>query len=159
MISHSRSWSVIPAIIFLSLVLCACATSKVTVAPDKTVLSPALIKNPIIFNGSGYQPNEMIVVELILPEGVKMKGLAPDERRVGIASTSADEKGNFTAKVGAMAVLQSFFQVGWDTKNMKPDFKQATPLRPGKYQIEAVGIESEKTSSTILELLAPPKKK
>ena len=154
-----KVFMVICAVFIMTSFLSACATSKVSVAPEKTVLSPALIKKPIMFNGSGYKPNEMIVVELLLPEGVKVKGLTPEEKRVGIATGKADEKGNFTAKVGAMAVLQTFFQVGWNTKTMKPDFKQASPLPPGKYVIEASGVESEKVSTAVLELLPPPKKK
>ncbi|MEE4351985.1 MAG: hypothetical protein V2J25_03870 [Desulfatiglans sp.] len=153
-----RVLMVVLSLFIMTSFLSACATSKVSVAPDKTVLSPALIKKPIIFNGSGYKPNEMVVIELLLPEGVKVKGLTPEEKKVGIATGKADEKGHFTAKVGAMAVLQTFFQVGWNTKTMKPDFKQARPLPPGKYVIEASGVESEKVSRTLLELLPPPKK-
>lgn len=48
---------------------------KLNVIPEKTVLSPALLKNPVTFTGSGYQPKETVVVDLIVPKGVTMKGL------------------------------------------------------------------------------------
>lgn len=140
---------------------CATMTSateaKLQVIPDKTVLSPALIKKAVQFKGLGFAPNEMVVVDLAPGPGVTIKGAAEGEN-VGLAFATADEKGNFTAKMSPISTLNWFFQVDW-TSNMKPDFKKATPLKPGKYEIIASGMDSGTVCKATLELLAPPKKK
>lgn len=45
-------------------------TPGLVITPDKTVLSPALIKKPIMITGSGWMANEMVVINLLLPKGV-----------------------------------------------------------------------------------------
>lgn len=132
--------------------------AKLEVIPDKTVLSPALLKKPIQFKGAGFAPKEMVVVDLMIPKGVKIKTVREDENSVGLAFGTADAKGNFAAKMGATATLNWLFQVGW-TPNMKPVFKEATPLPPGTYEIRASGAESEALGVATLTLIAPPKKK
>ncbi len=87
-------------------------------------------KKPVTFKGSGYAPNELVIVDLMIPKGVKIKTVSEDEEAVGLAFANADENGNVQAKMGATATLNWFFQVGW-TPNMKPIFKEATPLPPG----------------------------
>jgi hypothetical protein len=156
-------WFLLAGVV-LVLAFSACATlkgifapPKVVVTPDQTVLSPALIKKPIVFSGSGWKANEMVVIDLVLPAGVKVKGVKPGED-VGLAFANADANGNFTAKMGAMATLNWFFQVGW-TPLLKPDFKQARPLRPGAYTIKASGMDSDRVAEATLTLLPPPKKK
>jgi len=131
------------------------ATLQIT--PDKTFLSPALFKKPIQFTGSGFGAKEMVVVEMVLPAGVTVKTV-PKGENVGLAFGTADDKGNFTAKMSPVSTLNWFFQVGW-TPNMKPDFKKAKPLRPGKYEIVASGMDSGAMGKAILELVPPPKKK
>lgn len=156
------------AVLLLSVVLAitfsSCVTltniffpPKLVVTPEKTVLSPALIKKPIAFSGSGWKPNEMVVVDLVLPQGVKVKGIKEGED-VGIAFATADANGNFKAKMAPTATLNWFFQVGW-TPLLKPDFKQARPLQPGVYTIKASGMDSELKAKTTLTILPPPKKK
>lgn len=151
--------------LLLAVTFSACATlgksgssAKIVVTPDKTVLSPALIKKPIVITGSGWKAGEMVVVNLIAPKDVKIKGAAPGEP-VGIANGTADDKGNFKAKVGALAILMTFFQVGWDDNKMKPIFSEATPLPPRTYNLEAIGMDSEMKARATLTLLPPPKKK
>ena len=131
--------------------------AKLQVIPDKTFLSPALFKKPIQFKGSGFDSKEMVVVEMVLPPGVKVKAV-PEGENVGLAYATADDKGNIAAKMAPTATLNWFFQVGW-TPNMKPDFKQAKPLRPGKYEIIATGMDSGAVGKAVLELVPPPKKK
>lgn len=134
------------------------AGPTLTVAPEKTVLSPALFKEPIQITGSGWKPNEPVVVNLKLPQGVTVKGAAPGED-VGIAGGNADDKGEFKGKVDAMTILMTFFQVGWDNIKMKPDFSKATPLPPGTYTVEAIGFDSDAKATATLTLLPPPPKK
>ncbi len=132
-------------------------TAQLEIIPSETVLSPALLKKPIVFKGSGYAPNEMVIVDLMIPKGVKIKSVGEDEESIGLAFANADENGNFQAKMGAMATLNWFFQVGW-TPNIKPVFKEATPLPPGEYEIRSTGAESDKFGMATLTLLPPPKK-
>lgn len=131
--------------------------AELQVIPDKIVLSPALIKEPVQFKGSRFAPKEMVVVEMVLPPGVKVKGIKEGED-VGLAYGTADDKGNFQSAMAPTATLNWFFQVGW-TPLLKPDFKQARPLPPGKYEIRATGVDSEAVGKATLEILPPPKKK
>lgn len=133
-------------------------TPSLVIIPDKTVLSPALIKKPIMITGSGWMANEMVVINLLLPKGVTVKGVQPGED-VGIATGTADAKGVLNTKIGTMTILMTFIQVGWDSGKMKPVFSEAKPLPPGVYNIEAVGLESDKKVKATLTLLPPPKKK
>jgi len=128
------------------------------VTPDKTVLSPALFEKPIQITGSGWKPNEPVVVNIKVPQGVTVKGAALGED-VGIAGGTADDKGMLNAKVDAMTVLMTFFQVDWDNTKNKVDFSKAKPLPPGVYTLEALGFESETRATATLTLLPPPKKK
>lgn len=133
--------------------------TTLNVVPEKTALSPALLKNPITFTGSGYQNNEVVIVELILPQGMKMKGLSEDENRVTLAVSKAEANGDFKAPMSALSTLNWLFQVEWTPGLMTPDFKQAKPLIPGKYEIEAIGIDSGKVAKSSLEIFAPSEKK
>lgn len=128
------------------------------VIPAETFLSPALIKAPVTFKGTGFGPNEMITVEMVLPPGMKMKGLAEGEEAVGLALGNADEKGDFTAAMKPMATLNWFFQVGW-TPLLKPNFKEAKPIPPGVYKIDATGLDTDRIASSTLKIVPPPKKK
>jgi hypothetical protein len=132
--------------------------AKLEVSPAETFLSPALIKKPVTFTGSGFAPNEMITVEMILPPGMKMKGLEEGANAVGLAVGNADDKGNFTAAMKPMATLNWFFQVGW-TPLLKPNFKEAKPIPPGVYKITATGLDSDIVGTSSLKIVPPPAKK
>ena len=159
-------WNVRAIFLFLGILalgLWGCASikpvprAKLQVIPDKTVLSLALIKKPIQFKGSGFVPKEMVVMEMVLPPGVKIKTVN-DGENVGLAYTNADEEGNFQAAMAPTATLNWFFQVGW-TPLLTPDLKQMKPLSPGVYEIQAVGMDSEAVGRASLTILARPKKK
>jgi hypothetical protein len=125
------------------------------VIPPETFLSPALIKAPVSFKGTGFDAGEMISVEMVLPPGMTMKGIE-EGANVGIAFGNADADGNFSAAMAPTATLNWFFQVGW-TPLIKPDFTQAKPLPPGDYKILATGLESDRMATAILKLIPPPK--
>jgi hypothetical protein len=133
------------------------AEAGLEVIPAETFLSPALIKQPVSFKGSGFAPKEMITIEMILPEGVTVKGVNKGED-VGIAVANADDKGCFAAAMQPTATLNWFFQVGW-TPLLKPDFKQAKPIPPGDYKIRATGLDSDTVAFSTLKIIPPPKKK
>lgn len=127
------------------------------VVPAETFLSPALIRKPVTFKGTGFAPKEMVTVEMVLPAGLKIKGIGEGED-VGLAVGNADEKGNFTAAMKPIATLNWFFQVGW-TPLLKPNFKEAKPIPPGVYKINATGLDSDTIASSTLKIVPPPKKK
>lgn len=157
-----RHAAIILALLFSILFLAALDASDLAtlnVIPDQTVLSPALLKSPVTFVGSGYQTNELVIIELILPQGIKIKGLSDDENRVTLAISNVGNDGNFKVAMSAISTLNWFFQVDWTPGLMTPDFKQAKPLPPGKYEIEAVGGDSGKIGKAVLEILVPPEKK
>jgi len=141
----------------------ACATMKpgpkatLKITPDKTVLTPQLLKEPIVFSGSGFEPKEIIVIEMLVPKGVTVKGVAEGEN-AALGNGTADDKGNLETKMGAMTTLNTLFQVGW-TPLITPDFKQAKPLPPGTYDVVATGMNSEITANAKLTVLPPPEKK
>jgi hypothetical protein len=134
-----------------------CAPMKLNVMPEKTVLTPELLEKPLKFAGTGFKPNEVVTIELVVPKGIKMKGLGEGEDRVGVAVANADDKGNFEVAMAAMSTLNNLFQVGW-TSTMTPDFKEAKPLPAGRYDILATGVDSDKKAKGILEILPPPQK-
>lgn len=127
------------------------------VIPTETFLSPALIKQPVSFKGAGFAPKEMITIEMILPEGVTVKGVNKGED-VGIATATADDQGAFTTAMQPTATLNWFFQVGW-TPLLTPDLKAAKPIPPGDYKIRATGLDSDRTALSTLKIVPPPPKK
>jgi len=133
------------------------ADATFEVIPPEIFLSPALIKKPVTFTGSGFEPKEMVTIEMILPEGVTVKGVNEGED-VGIALADADDQGNFSAAMKPMATLNWFFQVGW-TPLLKPNFKEAKPIPPGDYKIRATGLNSDTVATSSLKIVPPPKKK
>jgi hypothetical protein len=154
------------AIAFLVAGLWGCATldepipapkAQLVIVPDKTPVTPDLLKDPLTFKGAGFKPKEVVVVDLMLPAGYKMKAVKDDERSVGLAFANADDQGNVETKMGAGAVFNWFFQVDW-TPNMKPVMENATPLPAGKYEIRASGMDSDRVGTAVLEILPPPKK-
>jgi len=162
----TNRWNLLACILIFGVILVAlgaCATLKpgpkatLQVTPDKVVLSPALIKEPIVFSGSGFEAGEIVVVEMLVPEGLTIKGV-PKGENVGIGNGNADADGNISIKMGAMTTLNTLFQVDW-TPLIKPDFKKAKPLPPGTYDIIASGMISERVGKAQLTLLPPPEKK
>ena len=146
-------------VLFISLlvfILGGCAPMKLNVIPEKASITPDLLKNPIKFSAAGFQPNEVVAIELIVPKGVPMKGLGTGENRVGVAVANADDKGNFEVPMAAISTLNNLFQVGW-TPAMTPDFKQAQPLPAGRYDIVATGVESNKVAKGVMEIVPPGK--
>lgn len=130
----------------------------VAVTPAKVELAfPAILRVPIVFTGTGWSPKEMVVVDMVLPPGVEMKGVKPGED-VGIAYGQADDAGNFKAEVPATAKLNTIFRVGW-TPIFAPDPKTLNPIPPGVYTMKASGVDSGGAATTTLEFVAPAPKK
>jgi len=129
----------------------------VAVTPEKVELAfPGILRVPIVFTGTGWAPKEMVVVDMVLPPGVEMKGVKPGED-VGIAYGEADDAGNFKGDVPATAKLNTIFRVGW-TPILSIDPKTLNPIPPGVYKIKASGADSGAIATTTLEFMAPVKK-
>jgi hypothetical protein len=132
--------------------------ATVAVTPPQVELAfPGILRVPIVFTGTGWKPKEMVVVDMVLPPGVEMKGVNPGED-VGIAYGEADDAGNFKGEVPVTAKLNTLFRVGW-TPIMAPDPKTLNPIPPGVYTIKASGADSGVVATTTLEFIAPPPKK
>lgn len=151
----------------IALCVAGCATietkpmAQLQVIPENTIVSPALMKQPIKFKGSGFAPKETVVVDIVLPKGMKIIGLGEGENTVGIAMTTSDEQGGFEVAMEPMATMQTLLQVPWVETPMgpKPDFKQAKGFPPGVYSILATGTSSELKAKSTLTILSPPEKK
>jgi hypothetical protein len=151
---------------FLSLVLAAVfgagaafsqtPATSLKLIPDQVVISPDLMKNPVVFTGSGFGPKEIVVIEIVLPKGVTVKGV-PEGENGGLGNGMTDEKGDFKGSVTASTVLNTLLQVGW-TERITPDFAQAKPLPAGVYEVIATGMDTDKTAKASLTILPPPKK-
>jgi hypothetical protein len=151
-------------IFFLMFVACSALfpppkpAATLAVTPEKVELSfPGILRIPIVFTGTGWKPKEMVVVEMVLPPGIEMKGVNPGED-VGIAYGEADDSGNFKGEVPATAKLNTLFRVGW-TPILVPDPKTLNPIPHGVYKIKASGADSGAMATTTLEFIAPPPKK
>jgi len=163
--SFRRIIIVLSLLMFL-LPLVSCSTlfpppkPKATVAvtpPQVELAFPGILRVPIVFTGSGWKPKEMVVVDMVLPPSVEMKGVKPGED-VGIAYGEADDAGNFKGEVPATAKLNTIFRVGW-TPIMSIDPKTLNPIPPGVYTIKASGADSGVVATTTLEFVAPAPKK
>lgn len=149
-------------LVCFSLALGGCATmdtapkAQLEAVPQKVVLSADLLKSPPAFKGSGFKPGEAVTVDLMIPKGVKIKSVPEGEPSVGIAFGKANEKGDFETKMAPTAIFNWLLQVEW-TPDGKPDMKKATPLPPGKYQVKALGVESDVIGTTTVEIAHPPK--
>jgi hypothetical protein len=133
---------------------------QVQAIPEQTVVSPALLKKPLKFKGSGFAPKEMVVVDIVLLKGMTIMGLEEGENTVGIALAAADDKGNFEAATAPLATMQTLLQVPWVTTKTgtKPDFKGAKPFPPGEYTIVATGMDSGVRATSKLTVIPPAKK-
>jgi hypothetical protein len=130
------------------------ATLKLT--PDQAVLSPDLIKNPVTFSGTGFGPKEIVVLEIVLPKGVTVKGI-PEGENGGLGNATADEKGEIKGTVTPSTVLTTLLQVNF-TPLLQPDFKEAKPLPPGVYEVIATGMNTDRSAKASLTVLPPPQK-
>jgi hypothetical protein len=162
--SMNKTTVIVISLLMLLLSIEACSTlfptkpkPTVAVTPAKVELAfPGILRVPIVFTGTGWAPKEMVVVDMVLPQGVEMKGVKPGED-VGIAYGEADEAGTFKGEVPATAKLNTIFRVGW-TPILAPDPKTLNPIPPGVYKIKASGADSGGLAETTLEFVKPAPK-
>jgi len=114
-----------------------------------------ILRTRIYFSGEGYQPNEMVVVEMDVPPGVEIPAVKPGEP-VGVAFAHADEQGNFTADVEAMTKIQTFLR-GTILPTLAPDPKSFKPIPYGIYTFRSIGTESGRVGVSKVEFVPPGK--
>ena len=125
---------------------------KVTL-PTTLPAMMSILQTRIYFTGSGYQPNEMVVVEMDVPPGVEIPAVKPGEP-VGVAFADADEKGNFTADVGGGTKIQTFLR-GTFLPTLAPDPKSFKPIPHGIYTFRSTGTESGRVGISRIEFVPP----
>jgi hypothetical protein len=110
----------------------------------------------IYFTGSGYQPNEMVVVKMDVPPGLEIPAVKPGEP-VGVAFANADGKGNFTADVAAETKIKIFLR-GTLLPTLAPDPRSFKPIPHGTYTFRSIGTESERVGVSKIEFVPPAPK-
>ena len=115
-----------------------------------------ILRTRIYFSGEGFQPKEMVVVEMDVPPGVEIPAVKPGEP-VGVAFAYADEEGNFTADVEAMAKIQTFLR-GTILPTLAPDPKSFKPIPHGVYNFRSIGTESGRVGVSKIEFVPPAPK-
>ena len=115
-----------------------------------------ILQTRVYFTGSGYQPNEMVVVKMGVPPGVEIPAVKPGER-VGVAFANADGKGNFTADVAAETKIKIFLR-GTLLPTLAPDPRSFKPIPHGMYTFRSIGTESGKVGVSRIEFVPPAPK-
>ena len=168
---------IVAMVALLVLPIAACApkapppppAGTLTVEPakiDQALLQGNLMRImilPVKFKGTGWQPNEIVTVDLVVPPDVEMKGLdrARGEDSVGIAYAAANDKGDFEVTLETVAKVSWLLRGSYlptltlDTKSL------GNPLPNGTYTLRAVGEDTRSVATTTwdLQLVAPPVKK
>ena len=116
----------------------------------------SILQTRIYFTGSGYQPNEMVVVKMDVPPGVEIPAVKPGES-VGVAFANADGKGNFTADVAAETKTKTFLR-GTLLPTLAPDPRSFRPIPHGIYTFRSIGTESGKVGVSKVEFVPPAPK-
>jgi hypothetical protein len=126
-----------------------------------TVPHLAMLAIPVKFKGAGWQPKEVITIDLVVPPDVEMTGLdrTRGEDSIGIAFANADDKGNFEANLEKTATI-GFILRGGFLPTLAPDPKTLIPGNPlpnGTYTLKAMGEDTRSVATTTwqLELVAP----
>lgn len=133
------------------------SSAKLEVIPQQVILTPGLLKEPVKFRGEGFAPGEMVIVEMILPPDVEIKGVKQGED-VGLAYANADNEGRFEVPMAPTATLNWFFQTEW-SPILAPDLKQAKPIPARAYEVRATGLESGAVARGTLQIQHPTKEK
>ncbi|MEE4353588.1 MAG: hypothetical protein V2J25_12030 [Desulfatiglans sp.] len=145
---------------------CACQTMKgsgqptatLSVDPASLALGAAIFKTPVVFVGSNWEPNEMVILDWVIPKGIEMPGMGEGEDAVGIGFVTADSQGNIKTTMGALSKVYTIFRGDINPETSKPDFKSFKPLPPGNYAIRASGANSDREAATTIQLTVPVKK-
>jgi hypothetical protein len=149
-----------PAITFAFLEKSWPVVAKALKIPEAAVAqmppSLAMLGVPVTFEGTGWKPGDMVSIELVLPAGVRLTGMKPEEDSVGIAFATVDASGKFMATMETTAKLNWLLGSGI-TGSLTPDLKNVKPLPNGTYTIRATGADARTvtTGKWALEMNKP----
>jgi hypothetical protein len=116
----------------------------------------SIIETRIYFKGSGYKPNEMVLVKMDVPPGVEIPAVRQGEP-VGVAFANADGKGDFTADVAEETKIKTFLR-GTLLPTLAPDLGSFKPIPHGIYTFRSIGTESGGVGLSRIEFVPPPPK-
>jgi hypothetical protein len=116
----------------------------VSLAIDEKTKMPTPVITPIKFTGTGWMPQELIVIELV---GAAKGG------DLALATGNADAQGAFSINAEGLSVIQGV--CGGKLVQMKPVFQPYTPIPAGRYTAKASGLQSGATASTSIEFTGP----
>jgi len=114
-----------------------------------------ILRMRIYFSGEGYQPNELVAVEMDVPPGVEIPEGKPGGP-VRVASAHADGKGNFTADVTAETKIRTFLR-GKMLSTQEPDPKSLKPIPHGIYTFRSIGTGSGRVAVSKINFVPPGK--
>jgi len=118
----------------------------------------ALLGIPIKFTGSGWQPDEIITIEIVFPADLDVPGLDRErgEDAGSVALATADGDGNFEAEIGTTGKINWLLRGAWKDYPA-PDITKTDPLPNGTYTVNAVGTDLRTVATITWELeLIPP---
>jgi len=116
----------------------------------------ALLGIPVVFEGTGWKPGDVVSIELVLPPDVRLTGMKPEEDSVGIAFATVDASGKFMATMDSVAKLNWLLGSGI-SPSLTPDLTKTKPLPNGTYTIKASGVDARTvtTAKWALEMVKP----
>ncbi len=155
----------IMAVLFLSagiLALAGCATAPTPKTLNPDVKTPQVVVNPesitlgaanllgakIVFEGSGFKPNDSVFITLY----------GPNDTQAVVADGKVGADGKFTATVGTLAkvtaILKGTISGKYKADGSYDQFVVLTqpPIPAGMYTAKATSMLSDKTAETKLEI-------
>jgi len=116
----------------------------------------ALLGIPVVFEGTGWKPGDVVSIELTLPPDVRLTGMKPEEDSVGIAFATVDASGKFMATMDSVAKLNWLLGSGI-SPSLTPDLAKTKPLPNGTYTIKATGVDARTVTLAkwALEMVKP----
>jgi len=120
-------------------------TASLVATPDAVELGMALVVTKIAFVGSGFEPGEMVAIELV--------GAGREGEDIPVAQGTANDFGAFSTAMDTMAKISDILGASWN--GPLPDFSAAQPIAPDIYTVRATGILSDTVAVAAFTLLAP----
>jgi len=122
----------------------------------KMLACMAIMGIPIVFEGTGWKPGDIVSIDLVLPPDVRRIGMRPDEDSVGLGFTTVDATGKFMITMDSSAKL-NWLLGGGISSELKADFSKLKPLPNGTYTIKASGVDARTATMAkwALEMVKP----
>jgi len=122
--------------------------------------SLGILAMTVKFTGAGWQPKEVITIDLVVPPDVEMTGLdrARGEDSIGIAFATADAAGNFEVVMEKTAKVDWLMRGGFTPTMALDPATLGKQLPNGTYTLKAMGEDTRTvaTATWVLEMTPPP---